>query len=92
MVVKLEDLFIEQLEKCTIEFKNQFRTIYQQLKIVDKPLEVKGIYRNNLNKKNYKLFIDKSRISLNFEDGVLIFACFYYNQFFDSDNQLGNYK
>ncbi len=82
MVVKLEILFIEQLEKCSIEFQNEFRKIYQQLKIVDKPLEVKGVYKNKLNKNNYKLFIDKSRISLNYEQDTLIFTCFYYNQFF----------
>jgi hypothetical protein len=82
MVVKLESLFIDQLEKCSIEFQKEFRKIYQQLKIVDKPTEVKGIYKNKLNKNNYKLFIDKSRISLNYEDDILIFACFYYNQFF----------
>jgi hypothetical protein len=82
MVVKLENLFIEQLEKCSIEFQNEFRKIYQQLKIVDKPLEVKGIYKNKLNKNNYKLFIDESRISLNYENDTLIFASFYYNQFF----------
>lgn len=86
MVVKLEPLFIEQLEKCSIEFQNEFRKIYQQLKIVDKPLEVKGIYKNKLNKNNYKLFIDKSRISLNYEHDILIFACFYYNQFFSDKN------
>ncbi len=86
MVVKLESLFIDQLEKCSIEFQNDFRKIYQQLKIVDKPLEVKGIYKNKLNKNNYKLFIDKSRISLNYENDILIFACFYYNQFFSDDD------
>lgn len=85
MVIKFENLFIEQLEKCTIEFQTEFRKIYQQLKVVDKPLEVKRIYRNKLNKNNFKLLIDESRISLNFAEGVLTFACFYYNQFFDSE-------
>jgi hypothetical protein len=86
MVVTLESLFIDQLEKCSIEFQKEFRKIYQQLKVVDKPLEVKGIYKNKLNKNNYKLYIDKSRISLNYENDILIFACFYYNQFFsDAD-------
>lgn len=86
MVIKLESLFIDQLEKCSTEFQKEFRKIYQQLKIVDKPLEVKGIYKNKLNKNNYKLFIDKSRISLNYENGILTFACFYYNQFFGDDD------
>lgn len=85
MVVKLENLFVEQLEKCNVEFQNEFRKIYQQLKIVDNPLEVKGIYKNKLHKKNHKLFIDMSRISLNYEKGTLIFVCFFYNQFFDGD-------
>jgi hypothetical protein len=87
MVLKLESLFIEQLEKCPIEFKNEFRKIYQQLKIVDKPTEVKGIFKNKLSKKNYKLIIDESRISLNYEEDILTFVCFYFNQYFNGFEQ-----
>jgi hypothetical protein len=83
MVVRLENFFIEQLEKCPIEFQLKFRKIYQQLKIVDKPLEVKGIFRNKLNKNNYKLIIDESRISLNYENDILTLVCFYFNQYFE---------
>jgi hypothetical protein len=87
MVVKLESLFIEQLEKCPIEFQNEFQKIYQQLKIVDRPMEVKGIFKNKLNKHNYKLIVDKSRISLNYEKGILTFVCFYFNQYFNGFEQ-----
>jgi hypothetical protein len=43
MVVIIEPLFIEQLQKCSASFQNEFRKVYQQLKIVDYPTEVKGI-------------------------------------------------
>jgi hypothetical protein len=51
MVNKLESQLIEQLEKCPIEFQNEFRKVYQQLKVVDKPMEIKGVSKNKLNEK-----------------------------------------
>lgn len=55
MVVIIKPLFFEQFKKCPIEFQIAFRKIYQQLKVVDDPLEIKCIVRNYTNKKHYKL-------------------------------------
>jgi hypothetical protein len=43
MEIIITKLFSAQLDKCPIEFLTEFRKIYQQLKIVDSPTEVKGI-------------------------------------------------
>jgi mRNA-degrading endonuclease RelE of RelBE toxin-antitoxin system len=87
MVVIIEPLFMEQLQKCSANFQNEFRKIYQQLKIVDYPTEIKGI-KNVLGQKYFfKLHIDKSRIGLELENDTIIISCFLYNQYFDSINE-----
>jgi len=58
MEIVLEDLFVEQFEKCPAQFQEKFRKVYQQLKAVDKPLEVKNIVASIHTKNFYKLFID----------------------------------
>lgn len=87
MIVIIEPLFITQLQKCTISFQNEFRKIYQQLKIVDYPTEVKGIKSVTGQKYFFKLTIDKSRIGLELENDVKIVSCFLYNQYFYRDGQ-----
>jgi hypothetical protein len=58
MVVIIEPLFMEQLQKCSVAFQSEFRKMYQQLKIVDHPIEIKGI-KNVLGQKYFfKLYID----------------------------------
>jgi hypothetical protein len=87
MVVIVEPLFIEQLQKCSIAFQNEFRKVYQQLKIVDCPTEVKGIKNVRGEKCFFKLFIEKSRIGLELENDSIIISCFLYNQYFDMRNE-----
>jgi mRNA-degrading endonuclease RelE of RelBE toxin-antitoxin system len=82
MEVIISKLFFEQLEKCPLEFQKDFRKIYQQLKIVDNPTEIKGIEKYTSNKKYFKLTIQSSRISIKIDKGVLIIPCFLYNQYF----------
>jgi hypothetical protein len=86
MVVITEPLFIIQLLKCSVDFQNEFRKVYQQLKIVDYPTEVKGI-KNVLGQKAFfKLYLDRSRIGMELENDCLRIACFLYNQYFDINN------
>jgi mRNA-degrading endonuclease RelE of RelBE toxin-antitoxin system len=87
MVVIIEPLFIEQLQKCSASFQNEFRKVYQQLKIVDYPTEVKGIKNVRGEKYFFKLFIEKSRIGLELENDSIIISCFLYNQYFDMRNE-----
>ena len=77
MVIILEKLFIAQLQVCPLDFQKKFKKIYQQLNIVDKVTEVKNIYP--VEKKFYKIIIDKSRIALKVENDVAIIGNFLYN-------------
>lgn len=77
MEVIIKPLFFEQFEKCPISFQNAFRKVYQQLKVVDDPLEIKNIRTNYTNKKQLKLFIDKSRISLYVEKNKITVVGFF---------------
>jgi mRNA-degrading endonuclease RelE of RelBE toxin-antitoxin system len=86
MVVILEPFFIEQLQKCSISFQAEFRKVYQQLKIVDHPTEVKNIKTVRGEKYFFKMFIEKSRIGLELENDTLIISCFLYNQYFEIRN------
>ena len=81
MEIELKDFFIEQLFTCPPQFQQRFRKIYQQLRIVDHPLEVKGISRSATDK-FYKITIDKSSIGLNQRGNKLFVVCFLYNQFY----------
>lgn len=83
MEIILEDFFIEQLEKCPKAFQEKFRKVYQQLKVVDQPLEVKNVVASTHSKNFYKVFIDESRIGLQVKSGKLYILCFLYNQFFE---------
>ena len=80
MEIELKDFFIDQLMACPIQFQQRFRKIYQQLKIVDHPIEVKGITKTATDK-FYKITIDKSTIGLNLRGNKLIIVCFLTNQF-----------
>ena len=81
MEIILEQIFIRQLQNCPKEFQNKFRKAYQQLKAVDKPTEVKGVYY--ISTKFYKLIIDDSRISIKIEGKKLTIGMFFYNQFYN---------
>ncbi len=83
MEIVIEELFKEQFKKCPVSFQIQFRNVYQQLKVVDKPVEVKNITLINHLKNYYKLNIDKSRIGMQIKYGKLHIACFLYNQYFE---------
>ena len=82
MVIRLEKLFIIHLQACPLTFQEKFRKVYQQLKAVDNPSEVKGI--EPIAKNLYKLTIDKSRIALRTDGSVLTIGCFLFNQFYRS--------
>ena len=79
MVIELEQLFIDQLKKCPLSFQMSYRKIYQQLKVVDEPTEVKGITKNRTKQNEYKLFLEKSRIAIKIENDILKFT---YNEHF----------
>jgi mRNA-degrading endonuclease RelE of RelBE toxin-antitoxin system len=83
MVIVVEEFFVEQLQKCPISFQQKFRLIYQQLKIVEKPTDVKNIVVNSGNKDFYKLYINESRIGMMVKDSKLYILCFLYNQYFE---------
>jgi|GEM_PF-1448299 len=86
MVVIIEQRFIDQLKICPPAFQLKFRKAYQQLKVVDRPEEIKGVVR--INRSLYKLIIEESRISLRFNGQELTIGCFLYNQFYRSpDNE-----
>ncbi len=80
MVIEFEKLFVEQLKKCPLTFQLIFRKVYQQLKVVDNPTEVKGIIKNKTKQNEYKLFLSRSRIALKIENDILKFICFTYNE------------
>ncbi len=81
MVIELEPLFMEHFQKCPLAFQEKFRKAYQLLKIADHPLDIKGIKASSVSNKMFKLLIDKSRISLQFNNGKLKVVCFLFNQF-----------
>lgn len=83
MVIEIEELFVDQLQKCPVSFQQKFKLIYQELKIVDKPTDVKNIVAIVGNKNYYKLYIDKSRIGMIVKDAKLYILCFLYNQYFE---------
>jgi len=82
MEIMIEELFVLQLQKCPSDFQQKFRKIYQRLKVVDKPTEVKGIVQTTVNKNHYKLYIDESRIGLAVKGRKLYIVCFLHNQYF----------
>ena len=57
-----EERFIEELVFCPKGFQQDFRKIYQQLKTVDNPLEVKGIMKYKSGR--HKIYIWESSILL----------------------------
>ena len=84
MEIVFTKIFYNQLEKCPNDFLTKFRKVYQQLKIVDNPLEVKGKTTVKGNTNLFKLYIDNSRIGLEVENDKLFISCFLYNQYFNS--------
>lgn len=83
MEVIIEDLFKKQFQKCPISFQTQFRKVYQQLRVVDDPLEVKNISVITGFKNFYKLRIEDSTIGMQIKVGKLHIACFLYNPYFE---------
>jgi hypothetical protein len=83
MEIIITKLFSSQLDKCPIEFLTEFRKIYQQLKIVDSPTEVKSIVYVKGKDNFFKLYINESRIGLEIEGNKLYISCFFYNQYFN---------
>ncbi len=81
MVVVIENFFIDQLQKCPTSFQQKFRATYQQLKIVDRPTDVKNI-STTPDKNYYKLHIEQSKIGIKIKDSKLHILCFLYNQYF----------
>lgn len=82
MEVVIEEHFVNELLFCPKEFQQDFRKIYQQLKIVDNPLEIRGIrkYKTGI----YKIYIWKSRISLKINGQQAHIGMFLYNEFYTS--------
>jgi hypothetical protein len=80
MEIMLEERFIEELLFCPKGFQQDFRKIYQQLKTVDNPLEVKGIRKYKPGR--YKIYIWKSRISLKVKGIQGYIGMFLYNEFY----------
>lgn len=80
MVILLEKLFILHLQACPVEFQQQFRKSYQQLKAVDKVTELKGV--SKVGKNLYKLQIDKSRVALRVHSQTVTIGCFLFNQYY----------
>ncbi len=85
MEVNISEFFLFQLEKCPVAFQKDFRKIYQQLKIVDSPIEIKGIEKYITNKKHFKLTIDKSKIILRLDKEIVSITCFLFNQYFTKE-------
>ena len=84
MEIVIGDLFKDQLQKYPVSFQHKFRKIYQHLKVVDNPLEVKNITPSSHTKNFYKLKIDVSRIGLVVKADRLHITSFIYNQYFDN--------
>jgi hypothetical protein len=82
MVVVLERLFIVDLHNCPADFQLKFRKVYQQLKVVDNPQEVKGVCK--IERNFYTLIIDRSRIALRVSGATVTIGNFLFNQFYES--------
>jgi hypothetical protein len=80
MEIMLEETIIEELLFCPEGFQHDFRKIYQQLKTVDNPLEVKSIRKYQPGR--YKIYIWKSRISLKVKGNQGYIGMFLYNEFY----------
>lgn len=84
MEIILKDFFIDSLEKCPADFQESFRKVYQQLKIVDHPQEVKGIIPTSTDKAFFKILIGKSRIGLHYDKKKkkAVIISFLHNEFY----------
>ena len=82
MVILIEDLFIDQLQKCPTSFQQKIRVTYQQLKIVETPTAVKNVHSTSA-KSYYKLYIEERRVGMKVKDSTLHILCFLYNQYFE---------
>lgn len=83
MEIMLEEQFVEELLFCPKAFQQDFRKIYQQLKIVDNPLEIKGIRKYKTGR--FKIYIWKSRISLKVKAHQGHIGMFLYNEFYSRE-------
>lgn len=83
MEIMLEERLIEELSFCPKGFQQDFRKIYQQLKTVDNPLEVKCIRKYKSGR--YKIYIWKSRISLKVNGYQGYIGMFLYNEFYSPE-------
>lgn len=83
MEIEIKELFFDSFASCPKYFQHQFRKIYQQLKIADNPLEVKGIEK--ISKGYYKIRVHNSRIALKVNGNKATIGQFLYNEFYISD-------
>ncbi len=83
MEIMLEERFIEELLFCAEGFQQDFRKIYQQLKIVDNSLEIKSIRKYKPGR--YKIYIWKSRISLKIKGNQGYVGMFLYNEYYAAE-------
>lgn len=82
MEIKVEENFVQELIFCPDWFQQEFRKVFQQLRIVDRPEEIKGIYK--IDRNLYKIVVSKSRIALRVNGAKVIIGCFLYNEFHKS--------
>jgi hypothetical protein len=82
MEIRVEENFFRELVFCPAWFQQEFRKVYQQLRIVDRPQEIKGIFK--IERNLYKIQISKSRIALRITGSKGVIGCFLYNEFHKS--------
>ena len=83
MEIVLEERFINELLLCPKAFQQDFRKIYQQLKIVDDPLEIKEIRKFKTGR--YKIYLRKSRVALKVKAKQCYIGMFLYNEFYTQE-------
>ncbi|MFT3705285.1 MAG: hypothetical protein QM802_23155 [Agriterribacter sp.] len=83
MEIVLDEGFVDELLFCPKDFQQDFRKIYQQLKIVDNPLEIRGIRKYKTGR--YKIYLWKSRISMKVKGQQVYIGMFLYNEFYRLD-------
>ncbi|MBO9620988.1 MAG: hypothetical protein J7539_18365 [Niabella sp.] len=84
MEIEVKELFYDSFRFCPKAFQLAFRKIYQQLKVVDNPLEVKGIVF--ISKGYYKIHLWNSRIALHLQSEKIVIGQFLYNEFYKNND------
>ncbi len=80
MEIILEVRFVDELLFCPKAFQDDFRKIYQQLKIVDNYLEIRSVRKYKIGRS--KIYLRKSRIALRVKDNYAHIGMFLYNEFY----------